>query len=155
VVHVVLGPAHHLCGGNPLLAARALCPVPPGAPTATRTAHYCNSPFHTPRCADLIQLRHPEILNCPRIWTHCVKWLLRTKKTSYRTNRKVPADDKTHITKEGLWNYIRRRLIGSTTISSPGHIPSAMRLNPVLHKRACLSALAICWCTSFSRKNGP
>ena len=47
MVHVVLGAAHHLGWGNPLVAARALGPVPPGAPTATRTAHYCNSPFLT------------------------------------------------------------------------------------------------------------
>ena len=47
VIHVVLGAAHHLGRRNPLLAARALGPVPPGAPTAPRTAHYCNSPFHT------------------------------------------------------------------------------------------------------------
>jgi hypothetical protein len=49
MVHVVLGTAHHLCWGNPLLAARTLCPVPPGAPTAPRTAHYCKSPFHKPK----------------------------------------------------------------------------------------------------------
>jgi hypothetical protein len=56
VVDVVLGAAHHLCWWNPLLAARTLRPIAPGAPTAPRTAHYCNSPFHTPKCVYLIQL---------------------------------------------------------------------------------------------------
>jgi len=62
VVDVVLGAAHHLCWGNPLLAARTLRPIAPGAPTAPRTAHYCNSPFHTPKCAYLIQLNSPALV---------------------------------------------------------------------------------------------
>lgn len=52
MVHIVLGASHHLSGGNPLLAARAFRPVPPEAPTAQRTAHYCNSPSHTPWLAE-------------------------------------------------------------------------------------------------------
>jgi hypothetical protein len=51
VIDVVLGAAHNLSWGNPLLAARALRPVAPGAPTAQRTALYCNSPFRTPKYA--------------------------------------------------------------------------------------------------------
>ena len=73
VIDFVLGAAHDLCWGNPLLAARALRPVAPGAPTAPRTAHYCNSPLHTPKCACLIQLNSPALKTSHSEQTsHCI-----------------------------------------------------------------------------------
>jgi hypothetical protein len=74
VVHVVLSATHHLCGGDPLLAARTLCPVPPGAPTAPRTAHYCKSSFHQ---LNLIQLKTSCNSKSSRLRPHIALYISR------------------------------------------------------------------------------